>query len=839
MSIQIIDGFKLNVSKPVDDRFVTSGTSSRNSIVYKYEGLRVFDTVNKAPYVWLDGIWKKESETSVVSGSIPGLSGTVNKLVKFTDADKIGDSSIFDNGSRIGIGTITPDPNVKLDVNGNVKAAAFQGQGTYLTDINASNISNGTLAIARIQNGGTNQVLASGTSGPQWINISTLSTSTIPVTNDTTSTSDQYVNFTSTTSGASAIKVSSDGILFNPANGQMLLKSTNEAKPAYAFTGNSDTGIYRLPSEKAIGFSTSGTAKMVIKADGKVGIGTKTPFTSLHVVGQVDNANISTSNTAGQIFVSDPDSIGQGLLIGYAYYPSNYEYARIQTQGNFTLALQEKGGVVKIGQVSSYYDFTNLLDVNGQTRIRGAAIVGGNTGDAQVKVGLGRTSNGNTFVDLVSETTGYTDYGLRFIRWGSDPSILGVSQIVHKGTQRFDILAEQNAPIIFYTTNVERIRINNQGIMAQNGSAAAPSYYFGSETSTGIYRPSSNTIGFSVAGTERVKIYNEGIDISANGAGLKLKALTQGQNTYIEFFGKGILGNGNSTARSAYVGFSDANGVNDNFVIYNAKTTKYISVGTQIDMTTSVYVSGEVSASNTFNFSDYSGAKIKYQGTWTLGGVAQTLGRIYLSPDGRSNFSMFNASPAYDSPQFLVQNNSGSYYMGLLQVGAPSGVSSHQLRIAAPDSTNNFAITMKAGSATEESAMLFSQKGIGMMKYLLRRGYAIPSGVVRWLEKDYGSGQWEMDGNASNPLQILGVEYDTIVTVVGTSGANITLIVQVWRPSDSSWFPVGQSSTAITSIIPANTAWRLYCLNSGGSSTQIDVSIIKVGAQGGFAGEWP
>ena len=51
MPTQIIDGFKLNSATPIDSRFVTTGTASRNSMAYKYEGLRVYDTIQKTPFV--------------------------------------------------------------------------------------------------------------------------------------------------------------------------------------------------------------------------------------------------------------------------------------------------------------------------------------------------------------------------------------------------------------------------------------------------------------------------------------------------------------------------------------------------------------------------------------------------------------------------------------------------------------------------------------------------------------------------------------------------------------------------------------------------------------------
>ena len=41
MSIQILDGFQVNVAKPIDSRIVASGSVARNAIPYKYHGLRV------------------------------------------------------------------------------------------------------------------------------------------------------------------------------------------------------------------------------------------------------------------------------------------------------------------------------------------------------------------------------------------------------------------------------------------------------------------------------------------------------------------------------------------------------------------------------------------------------------------------------------------------------------------------------------------------------------------------------------------------------------------------------------------------------------------------------
>lgn len=53
-------------------------------------------------------------------GTVKGT-GTTNRISKFTASGTIGDSQIFDNGTNIGIGTITPNPSSILDLTSTTK----------------------------------------------------------------------------------------------------------------------------------------------------------------------------------------------------------------------------------------------------------------------------------------------------------------------------------------------------------------------------------------------------------------------------------------------------------------------------------------------------------------------------------------------------------------------------------------------------------------------------------------------------------------------------------------------------------------------------------------------
>lgn len=100
MSIQLVTGFLVNAAESLDNRIVASGSTDRNAIPYKYEGMRVFDTSNNRSYFWTNGSFQPEITDQV--------NGSTSYVPKFTSQYYIGDSYIYDAGSKIGIGTNNP-----------------------------------------------------------------------------------------------------------------------------------------------------------------------------------------------------------------------------------------------------------------------------------------------------------------------------------------------------------------------------------------------------------------------------------------------------------------------------------------------------------------------------------------------------------------------------------------------------------------------------------------------------------------------------------------------------------------------------------------------------------
>jgi hypothetical protein len=121
MSIQIITGFSLNNATPIDTRIVASGSSGRDAIPYKYEGLRVFDLSNNGPYVYTGGTWSREVTDQVL--------GTTGSISKFISSNKVGDSNIYQVGSNIGVNTTDPKEYMQIGS----YPVAYSGQSMPLT----------------------------------------------------------------------------------------------------------------------------------------------------------------------------------------------------------------------------------------------------------------------------------------------------------------------------------------------------------------------------------------------------------------------------------------------------------------------------------------------------------------------------------------------------------------------------------------------------------------------------------------------------------------------------------------------------------------------------------
>lgn len=115
-----------------------------------------------------------------------------------------------------------------------------------------------------------------------------------------------------------------------------------------------------------------------------------------------------------------------GVQIGHAIVAdlgvNDVAYYAASGGGSFEKMLQ----FVQSGQT------TFQVDPDGSFFSTANAVIGLNAGtsDVDLTVGLGRTTNGNSYIDLVGDTT-YTDYGARF---GRNAGANGTTAVEHRGT---------------------------------------------------------------------------------------------------------------------------------------------------------------------------------------------------------------------------------------------------------------------------------------------------------------------------------------------------------------------------------------------------------------------
>jgi hypothetical protein len=497
--MQIIDGFTVNAAQPIDDRLVTSGTASRNAIVYKYNGLRVYDIVANQPYVWNGTIWTSENNSTVtITGTtttsyIPifeGNSQITNSLITQVPVGAAGAKYV-----NIATGNYTQHA---LKVAGVVEATGFRGLGTDITNILGSHIT-GPIAVSKLApnatpTAGEIYILKSGTSTPEWMALSSIPANSLPAsapkpdiqTLDAAG-SELYVSFGNTAGQYKYYQtISGDAFKFVPKTtagvegAQLQIPSGTEAIPSIAFSTNKNTGIYK-PGFNVLGISVAGKEKMRFTENGV-----------LLKASTITEATFKVLNTGGRPFIGlyglDGDSKMSGTIGFSGLWNNGGKFLEDLIIESFA-SVAAKSYV----QTTAHFDANvpvatdgrrHMINMNGS----GQTIIATNVGAHVNKFLLGVASteqsifypNGAYGCDIYNSNPSY-GHGL-LVRSGGGPNTISA---------RFD----NGTKTIAYFTD--------RGLQILSGSETAPAICFDADRSTGIYLETAKKIGI-VAGGKKV-----------------------------------------------------------------------------------------------------------------------------------------------------------------------------------------------------------------------------------------------------------------------------------------------------------------------------------------------
>ena len=308
MSIQIIDGFQVNIASPIDNRIVASGSAARNDIPYKYHGLRVFDISNNIPYVWNGSSWISENASGIVG------SGTLYYFPIFSSSNVITNSLLFEYNGLIRTADNGNGPNlVQIDPEyGTISAqGGFYGPGYGITNINAAQISTGNLSLSRLTNGSTNWVLTGAVGSPTYSNpsqmtvgtasvavnaLSASASSQVSIAGTDTSATERYLTFIDTLNTNNTVKANTN-LRFKPSTGQLLINSGSYSAPGIGIIGTTNTGIYKY-STSGLGVTVAGATSATFNTDGIRHVNTTFSSGGSFVVSP-GTATISTQITYG------------------------------------------------------------------------------------------------------------------------------------------------------------------------------------------------------------------------------------------------------------------------------------------------------------------------------------------------------------------------------------------------------------------------------------------------------------------------------------------------------------------------------------------------------------
>jgi hypothetical protein len=344
MAINIQEQFNVNIGLPIDSRIVASGSTARNAITYKYDGLVVYDTSDRKTYAW------NSNNSSWSLTDISGA-GTTNAIPKWSSSSGLTSSGIYmiaSSGANGKVGINTASPNEVFQIN------SISG-GSQPFVIHKGSFNN--IIGSNWYNTGSDAYYT-GTDGSGIIKFKP--NGEIVIHNRASSnftplnSGDTFNSFTTLTMGPDRIGLhrntyfSNNGLTITSAAYIRALNNfSTKTTPDYTWWNDDMTGIYH-PSDNKIAFSVEGEQKAILTLNGLAITATDnvtSPASRLHL----DSGNSSASYIQFTSGTLTGTSATNGVLIGinsagYAVLQSRYldsPFLFVFTSGNSHHAIRK------------------------------------------------------------------------------------------------------------------------------------------------------------------------------------------------------------------------------------------------------------------------------------------------------------------------------------------------------------------------------------------------------------------------------------------------------------------------------------------------------------------
>ncbi len=479
-----------------------------------------------------DAATKIYVDSAVIAGVTSSTgSGTANYVSKFTAASTLGNSSIYDNGTYVGVGTTSAGD--KLQVSGNVFADAFNAVGS-LSRYNSTGgvFFNGNAGSAYgtlgsySNSGGTGRILAINPNGGNVGIATTTPGSPLVVIGN--------VQATTFSGGLSANNVSAgtfgtlqgNGAYTFPAN--LTVNGVFYAK-AGDFSVDSDTSYAYLQSwnSKPLKINNSGN-NVLFSGTGSVGIGTSGPTSLLHVYSISSTPQSITLENSGDVRMQDivrntqnalyfgvESSAGGGIAtgaLGGAGVVSSNSAKALQFATNATVNMTMlSGGNVGVGTATPGYK----LDVQGgQVNASGGLCINGDckTAWSQVSATSQWTTSGlNIYYNTGNVGIGTTSPGTKLVIDGVDNYTNGIT--IQNSTGYQNLITAFSDGVNPTTGSALQFKVANN---ATGGNAAVMTLKGSGNVGIGTASPSSPLV---VVGNAQASTFSGGLSAGNVSAG--------------------------------------------------------------------------------------------------------------------------------------------------------------------------------------------------------------------------------------------------------------------------------------------------------------------------------